>query len=94
MIISALKHNQENFQNNRNIPKEVNKCYQFSTYLLDLKSHLFKAVVRILAFGRKFINNVRKHSSASYDPYKTEKNIKKTITLSDEEIAAFQVYFF
>ena len=29
MNISALKHNQENFQNNRNIPKEVNKWYQF-----------------------------------------------------------------
>ena len=72
------------------IPHEVTECYKFSSYLLDPNKHRFRTVVRIMAFGLKFIKLVKRKS-----PKKFQNNYDvNSIALSDEEILVAKEYFF
>ena len=61
-----------------------------SSYLLDPNKHLFRTVVRIMAFVLKFIKLAKTKSPQKFQ----NNNDFNNMTLSDEEILAAKEYFF
>ena len=100
---NLLKYNQDLMERNEEkvvytisnqqskVPLEVQECYQFSNYLLDPNKRRFKTVIRIFAFVLRFTRNVR--TKMKVKPTINQGNIKM-ITLSEEEIRAYQAYYF
>ena len=80
----------DNYQ--RKIPSEVLECYKFPKYVVDPNKARFKKVVRIFAFVPRFIKKVQKKSTIC-QPNIVQKTSYPGI-LSDEEISAFENYFF
>ena len=74
----------------KNVPQEVEECYEFSNYLIDPNKRRFKTVVRIIALVLKFVKNLRKKGR----PLQDRKQVSKVILFTEDELKEADNYFF